>query len=244
MFTKNLQDLIKERRSRLCVGLDPAPTAMREKNTTKKSILDFCLEIVEETSEYAVAYKPNLQYIMPLGKREMRKLTKKIHENNALAILDLKLGDIGSSNNASMYWIKKLGFDAFTYTPFPGNVTETGKNAQHYGLGVFVLTLMSNPQASYFMKSQIDGKAAYEFIAEKVNEINGNAVIGATCKRSDLLDIASVLDEDRFVLVPGIGAQKGSMNILKIFKNTIVNVGRGIVYAPDPGGKAEEYMKK
>jgi len=244
MFNENLQILISDKKSRLCVGLDPAPGEMRKNYTTDKNLLEFCLEILEETSEYAVAYKPNLQYILPLSEREMRKLNKKIHENDALSILDLKLGDIGSTNSASLYWLKKLGFDGFTYSPFPGNIDETGKNAKMYDLGVFVLMLMSNPEANFFMKSTVKGKLAYEFISEKINEIDGNAIIGATCERQDLLKIASILKKDRFVLVPGIGVQKGSMDILKIFKNTLVNVGRSIMYDKNPGEKAEEYMKK
>jgi orotidine 5'-phosphate decarboxylase subfamily 2 len=244
MFSEMLQKMREEKGSRLCVGLDPAPVEMREKYTTERNLLQFCLEILEETSEHAVAYKPNLQYIMPFSDREMRKLNKKIHELGAVSLLDLKLGDIGSSNAASLYWIKTLGFDGFTYTPFPCNIIETGRNAQLYGLGVFVLTLMSNPEADFFMKSSIEGKVAYEFIAEKINEIQGNAVIGATCQKHDLLRIAAVLQKDRIVLVPGIGVQKGSMDILRIFPNTLVNVGRGIMYSDDPGDKAEEYMKK
>ncbi len=244
MFNENLQELIIDKKSRLCAGLDPAPADMRKKYTTEKPILSFCLEMVEETAEHTVAYKPNLQYIMPLGHREMRKLNKTIHHHDALSILDLKLGDIGSSNTASLYWMKKLGFDAFTYSPFPGNIEETGKNAQRYGLGVFVLTLMSNPQAKYFMKSEIEGKKAYKFIAEKVNTMKGNAVIGATCAIEDLQNLASVLHKDRFVLVPGIGAQKGGMQILTLFPNTLVNVGRGLIYDRRPGRKAEEYMEK
>ncbi|HDM22343.1 MAG TPA: hypothetical protein ENG20_00975, partial [Methanomicrobia archaeon] len=96
MFNRDLQELIDDKKSRLCVGLDPAPQGMRKNHTTDKRILDFCLEIVEETSEHAVLYKPNLQYIMPLSRREMVELNKKIHENDALSILDLKLSDIGS----------------------------------------------------------------------------------------------------------------------------------------------------
>ncbi len=244
MFNRDLQELIDDKKSRLCVGLDPAPREMRKNYTTDKRILDFCLEIVEETSEHAVLYKPNLQYIMPLSRREMVELNKKIHENDALSILDLKLSDIGSTNKASLYWIKKMGFDSFTYSPFPGNIIETGKNARSHDLGVFVLTLMSNPEARYFMKSKIDGKIAYEFISERINEIDGNAVIGATCEREDLLRISSILRGDRFVLVPGIGVQKGRMDILKIFKNTVVNVGRSIIYSEKPEEEAEEYKEK
>lgn len=244
MFNEMLRTLVDEKDSRLCVGLDPAPTGMREEYTTKKSILDFCLEIIEETEEYTVAYKPNLQYIMPLGKREMSRLTGKIHECGAVSILDLKLSDIGSSNAASIYWLKNLGFNAFTYSPFPGNIAETCRNAQQNGLGVFILTLMSNPEAELFMKATVEGKKAYEVIAERVNECGGNVVVGATCEREDLLKIASILRKDRFVLVPGIGAQKGGMDILRIFPSTLVNVGRGIIYDDKPGERAEEYMEK
>ena len=68
-----------------------------------------------------------------------------------LAILDHKLNDIGSTNNSAMYWIKEMGFDAFTFSPFAGNTKETVETAHMKDLGVIVLTLMSNPKAKGLM---------------------------------------------------------------------------------------------
>lgn len=230
---------MKEKESQLCVGLDPRPEQVQ-----RDSIYEFCMNIVEQTSEHCFCYKPNTQYIMPLGFSEIKKLNEYIHEKGCLSISDHKLSDIGSTNKAALHWLSKMGFDAVTYSPFPGNIKETIDNAQNYDLGVITLTLMSNPEADFFMKSVIQGKLGYEFIAEQIAKYDGfGAVIGATCRVEDIKRIHSLLT-DQLILSPGVGAQGGGLDIVRIFKErTMVNVSRDIITRDNPGERAQYYKE-
>jgi orotidine 5'-phosphate decarboxylase subfamily 2 len=229
---------MKEKDSQLCVGLDPRP-----EHVNPETIYKFCITMVDQTFEHCFCYKPNTQYIMPMGFLEIKKLNEYIHDKGCLSISDHKLSDIGSTNKAALYWLSEMGFDAVTYSPFPGNITETINNAGQVGLGVITLTLMSNPEADFFMKSSVNGRQGYEFIAEQVAANNGlGVVIGATCDIEDIKKIYALL-KDQLVLSPGVGAQGGGLDIVKIFKKrTMVNVSRDIITRENPRERAKYYQ--
>lgn len=230
---------MREKKSNLCIGLDPRPETVQP-----DTIYEFCADIVEKTSEHCFCYKPNTQYIMPMGFSEIKKLNEYIHEKGCLSISDHKLSDIGSTNQAALYWLNKMGFDALTYSPFPGNIKETVENARKYNLGVITLTLMSNPEADFFMKCTVQGKKGYEFIAEQIAKYKGlGAVIGATCDVKDIERIHSLLT-DQLVLSPGVGAQGGGLDIVRIFKErTMVNVSRDVITHKNPEERAQYYQE-
>ena len=230
---------LSQKRSNLCVGLDPRP-----QHVQPDTIYEFCQDIVEKTFEHCFCYKPNTQYIMPMGFSEIRKLNDYIHKMGCLSISDHKLSDIGSTNEAALYWLSEMGFDALTYSPFPGNIKETIENARKHNLGVITLTLMSNPEADFFMKSEVQGKPGYEFIAEQIAEYDGfGAVIGATCDAEDIRRIHSIL-KNQFILSPGVGAQGGGLDIVRIFKErTMVNVSRDIITHENSAERAQYYQE-
>jgi orotidine 5'-phosphate decarboxylase subfamily 2 len=232
-------ETMKTKKSNLCVGLDPRP-----KQVPMDSIFEFCIDIVEKTSDSCFCYKPNTQYILPLKFSEVKDLNEFIHEKGCLSISDHKLSDIGSTNEAALYWLSRMGFDAVTYSPFPGNIEETIKKAESYNLGVITLTLMSNSEADFFMKSIVQGKPGYEWICEQVAAYNGlGAVVGATCNVEDIKKIHSLL-KDQVILSPGVGAQGGGLDIVRIFRErTIVNVSRDIITHEDPGKRAHFYQQ-
>ncbi len=230
---------MREKGSNLCIGLDPRP-----QHVQLDTIYEFCTDIVEKTSQHCFCYKPNTQYIMPMGFSEIEKLNEYIHDKGCLSILDHKLSDIGSTNESALYWLEKMGFDAFTYSPFPGNIKETVQNSRKHNIGVITLTLMSNLEAELFMKSKIQGKFAFEFIAEQIAEYDGfGAVVGATCKIEDIKEIYSIL-KDQLILSPGVGAQGGGLDIVRVFKErTIVNVSRDIITSDNPKKRAKYYRE-
>jgi orotidine 5'-phosphate decarboxylase subfamily 2 len=229
---------MRDKKSQLCVGLDPRP-----ETGDSSSLLDFCFDIVEETSDFCFCYKPNTQYILPMGFSEIKALNDLIHEKGCLSISDHKLSDIGSTNRAALFWLSSMGFDALTYSPFPGNIKETIETAAGYGLGVITLTLMSNPEADYFMKGVVKGEPGYEFIAEQVAAFNGlGAVVGATCTIEDIRKIHGILS-GQLILSPGVGAQGGGLDIVRIFKErTMVNVSRDIITHENPAERARFYQ--
>jgi orotidine-5'-phosphate decarboxylase len=230
-------EAMKTKKSQLCVGLDPRPQKVPD------SLYEFCTTIVDKTSDYCFCYKPNTQYIMPMGFSEINALNAYIHEKGCLSISDHKLSDIGSTNEAALYWLSTMGFDALTYSPFPGNIKETIENGKKYGVGVITLTLMSNPEADFFMKAVIGEKYGYEAIAEQVALYKGlGAVVGATCDTEDITRIHSIL-KDQLILSPGVGAQGGGLDIVRIFKERVmVNVSRDIIMHDEPGERAAYYQ--
>jgi orotidine-5'-phosphate decarboxylase len=157
-------------------------------------------------------------------------------------LLDVKLSDIGSTNTSSCFWIREAGFDAITASPFPGNIASLWADCKKRNLGLFLLCLMSNPEAGMFMKSRIGEEIAYAAIAKEIAKegITG-AVVGATIDDGDARSIAGLLPE-ALALIPGIGAQQGGTEVLRLFgERSVVNVSRGVIFADDPGKKAKEY---
>lgn len=257
IFLEKFQKAKAEKNSILCIGLDPAVPRLREKNVIpaerlkgkeeNDAKLDFCLDLLEKISGFACAAKPNMQYVMDFTKQQHQQLNKAIHDKGMISILDHKLGDIGASNQSGMFNIKEFGYDAITYNPFSGNIEETMKFAGQHGLGIIVLTLMSNPEAIFFMKdAQIQGKPGYMFIAEKAKEfaVDG-AVIGATghVTVEEIKQIRQIIGDDKIIFFPGVGAQGG--DAAKVIEaggdNILINVGRGIMYADDPAKAAKKY---
>jgi len=229
--------------SMLCIGLDvPAE---------KEDLASTYLELIEETSDAAAAYKLNTQFMLfRLDSDELEDINLKIHSAGCLSILDHKLSDIGSSNSSALHLAKDSGFDALTISPFPGNIKETVKEAHREMLGTFILTLMSNPEAAWIQKqANVNGKALYEKIAEEAAAAKTDGVVvGATGNASmdDIKKIRKITGEETIFLCPGIGAQGGDLEkILKYAGNNVfINVGRAIIEDKDPKKKADEYRKK
>ncbi|MEM3030801.1 MAG: orotidine-5'-phosphate decarboxylase [Candidatus Micrarchaeia archaeon] len=243
----------KEKNSILCLGLDPAPPGMRPlpKKYAGKDITDgmlaYCIDVVEKAGASCCAAKANLQFVFPFSLKQFQKLNAVIHRQGLLSILDIKLSDIGSSNAASVYWIKEAGFDALTFSPFAGNVREGVELAHQKELGVFVLTLMSNPEARHFMKGKVAGIPAYRWIAREVREAGGDGVVvGATQAGRELEEIRAIVGSETIFLVPGVGAQGGNEErvIRSAGENLLINVGRSILNAEDPVKSAREFNER
>jgi orotidine-5'-phosphate decarboxylase len=249
-----------EKRCSLCIGLDPALPWQRSKNIIpveylenrdeNEARLNFCLNLVELTSPYCCAYKPNHQYVLGWTKDDHLRLTSAIRKAKAVSILDCKLGDIGDTVDSALYHIRRWGYDAITFNPFLGNLKETVEKA-HGGkeqLGIIVLTLTSNREAVRYQKqATIDGNPLYLAIAEDVKDSGADGcVIGATdhVTLKNLLEVRSIVGPDKVFLVPGIGTQKGNVDKLSgAGENIIVNVSRDIIYSEDPRRRAEEYCQ-
>jgi orotidine 5'-phosphate decarboxylase subfamily 2 len=256
----------REKNSVLCVGVDPAlpkqrkGAAIPEKymaNTDENEArLNFCLDMIDLVKDYAVAIKPNQQYIFGFTKKEHQKLTRRIRDNGMLSVLDYKLSDISDTVASAIFHITEAGYDAITFNPLPGNLGETvqlahgfSKDMRGYELGIIVLTLMSNPEAVTFMKyAEVNRMPLYKFIAKQVKDFDADGcVVGATghVTEEEIKTVRTIVGADKILLIPGIGAQKGDVN--KVLRsagaNILINVSRDIIYSEDPKVKAEEYQK-
>jgi len=249
----------QEKKSILCVGLDPALPDQRRTDVIKHQypgnagdvIMQFCMEIVDAVHENCMAVKLNSQYVLfALSNNKLEALNQHIHSYGLLSILDHKLGDIGTSNDSALYWCKKCDFDAITFSPFAGNIREATEMAHHRKLGILVLDLMSNPEAEGFQKkARFNETPMFLRIADDSKHANVDAVVvGATdhVREVDIQKIRKTIGEDMIMFFPGIGSQGG--DVKKIFdnagKNIMINVGRNIIYANDPARAAEEYNKR
>ncbi|MFH1126441.1 MAG: orotidine-5'-phosphate decarboxylase [Candidatus Altiarchaeota archaeon] len=250
----------KKKESILCVGLDPGLRAFRkedvvplkyEKGDVEQGLLDYCLEMIETTADYACAIKPNSQYLLfTLGIKELKKINQKAHKEGLLSILDHKLGDIGSTNEAAFYWIKEAGFDALTFSPFAGNIQEATKAAHVSELGLLVLTFMSNVEAEWIHKKTVyEWRPLYQKIAEEIKTYGSDgAIMGSTghVTMDDIRMVRSLIGKEKLILFPGVGKQGGNLRAVigAGGDNVLINVGRDIIYDKNPGKKAEEYRRQ
>ena len=249
----------EEKDSILCVGLDPALPDQRRNDVIKKQypgdagdvILQFSMEVVDAVADHCCAVKSNSQYMLfALSHNKLESLNQLIHSHGLLSILDHKLGDIGPSNDSALYWIKKCGFDAVTFSPYAGNIREATDMAHHRELGILVLDLMSNPEAEGFQKkTRFNQTPLFVRVAEDVKAAGSDGVVvGATdhVREVDIQKIRKCIGKETIMLFPGVGSQGGDVKkiLANAGRNVLVNVGRNIIYDSDPGGTASEYNKR
>lgn len=236
---------IRQKQSFLCVGLDtdikkiPACLASED-----DPIFAFNRAIIDATAPYCVAYKPNLAFYEAKGtygwmalQRTMEYLRQQ-HPDH-LVIADAKRGDIG--NTSSLYartFFEELNVDALTVAPYMG-CDSVEPFLRYNGRWVILLALTSNPGSADFQRlTDAQGTPLYEHVMRKAmtwgTTENLMFVVGATQGRmfEDIRRIAP----DHFLLVPGVGAQGGSLqDVCRYGMNSdcglLVNSSRGIIYA-------------
>ncbi|MCT4674333.1 MAG: orotidine-5'-phosphate decarboxylase [Prolixibacteraceae bacterium] len=250
MNSQELFEQIKEKRSFLCVGLDTDKTKIpAHLLDTEDPIFEFNKAIVDATHDLCVAYKPNLAFYESEGIEGLKSLEKTVNyirENypELFLIADAKRGDIG--NTSKMYakaFFEHMNFDSVTVAPYMGEDSVT-PFLSYENKWVILLALTSNKGAFDFQFMEEDGSRLFEKVLETSKEWgtpeNMMYVVGAT-KAESLTDIRSIIP-DSFLLVPGVGAQGGSLaEVAKYGINNkcglLVNSSRGIIYA----GKDKDY---
>jgi orotidine-5'-phosphate decarboxylase len=253
MFYEKYLKATKEKGSFININLDPALPKQRNEKVVPdryvskedaETLLNFSLDIIEQVSDYCCSIKPNTQYY--LGHTGiLEKIVKKIHEKGMLAILDHKLSDIGSTNDSALYWIEKMGFDAFTFAPFAGNTQTTVKKAHENNLSVIVLTLMSNPEAEKTMiDTTVNGQPYYLYTAQTVKETEADGcVVGLTGFIEDtyIKNIQEVVGDRVVFLLQGIGPQGGQTDKVRYVRNPLVSLGRAVLYSDNPRKAVKGY---
>jgi len=220
----------EDRKSALCVGLDPAPGRL----PSGVSVEEFCLSAIEATHDLAACVKPNLAFFELLGPPGLATLVRVVAAARAKGlpvILDAKRGDVPESARAyaEAYFGGPFDCDALTVNPSLGldAIAPFAERARALGRGVFVLLRTSNPGAALFQDA-----AEPALVAAIRAEPALGAVVGATDARSGAR-LRTALP-DTFFLVPGFGAQGGG-DLSSFFTNggtgAVVNSSRGILYA-------------
>ncbi len=254
MNRQELVNNIKTKKSFLCVGLDTdlnkIPPHLLD---TEDPIFEFNKAIIEATSDLAVAYKPNIAFYEMLGPQGWNSLKKTLDiiPDNIFTIADAKRGDIG---NTSGYYAKTFfdsyNFDSVTVAPYMGADSVT-PFLEFKDKWVILLALTSNMGANDFQYFEQDGEKLFERVLSKSSEW-GNPenlmyVVGAT--RAEMLADVRKIIPDSFLLVPGVGAQGGSLSeVAKFGMNKdcglLVNSSRGIIYASQGEDFAEVAREK
>jgi len=265
MTRQELINLIRSKQSFLCIGLDTDISKMPQHlKSLEDPIFEFNKAIIDATIDLAVAYKPNLAFYECYGVKGWASLTKTINYINgnypgrAFTIADAKRGDIGNTSQQyarAMFDQASSGleFDAVTVAPYMGE--DSVKPFLSYpSKWIVVLALTSNKGAEDFQFFTQEGTRLFEQVLSKSKQWgsleNMMYVVGAT-KAEMLADIRKIVP-DHFLLVPGVGAQGGSLQEVAKYGLTkdcglLVNSSRNIIYAsngPDFAEKAREEAGK
>ena len=244
MTTQQLIDQIQLKKSFLCVGLDVDLTKIpKHLLETEDPIFEFNKAIIDATHDLAVSYKPNTAFYEAYGIKgwlSLEKTIRYINENypNIFTIADAKRGDIG--NTSSMYakaFFEDLNFDSVTVAPYMGKDSVEPFLAFE-NKHTIMLALTSNEGAFDFQTLNVNGTELYKQVLETSktwkNSHNLRYVVGAT-KAEYFTEIRKIVP-DSFILVPGVGAQGGSLSeVCKYGMNAnvglLINSSRAIIYA-------------
>lgn len=248
---------IQQKKSCLCVGLDTDISKLPSHlGNSADSILEFNKAIIEATSEYAVSYKLNTAFYEVYGAKgwEIMQETIQMIPPNCFTIADAKRGDIGNtSNQYSKAAFDSLGADSITVAPYMGK--DSVYPFFQENKWVIVLGHTSNPGSQDFQKLRLEnGKYLYEEVIDQVstwgNPNNTMFVIGAT--HGELMKSIRARIPKHFLLVPGVGAQGGSLEDVMKYGSIpeecglLINSSRQIIYASqgeDFAEKAREVAK-
>jgi orotidine-5'-phosphate decarboxylase len=244
---------ITNKKSFLCIGLDVDLTKIpMHLLDTEDPIFEFNKAVIDATHDLCVSYKPNTAFYEAYGIKGWQSLQKTINylnENHPeiFTIADAKRGDIG--NTSSMYakaFFEDLNFDSVTVAPYMGKDSVEPFLAFE-NKHTIMLALTSNEGAFDFQTQNVAGRELYKVVLETSkswkNAENLMYVVGAT-KAEYFTEIRKIVP-DSFLLVPGIGAQGGSLaEVCKYGMNEnvglLINSSRGIIYASNGTDFAEK----
>ena len=245
MTRQELINQIFTKKSFLCVGLDTDTKKIPQHLLAEEDpIFAFNKQIIDATAPYCVSYKPNLAFYEAFGIKGMVAFEKTVkylqeHYPNHFIIADAKRGDIG--NTSAMYartFFDEYDIDALTVAPYMGEDSVT-PFLGYDGKWVVLLALTSNKGSHDFQLTRDEnGVRLFEQVLKKSHQWgdtnNMMYVVGAT--QGELFTDVRKIAPDHFLLVPGVGAQGGSLSEVCKYAMTkecglLVNSSRGIIYA-------------
>ncbi|MFC4815634.1 orotidine-5'-phosphate decarboxylase [Flavobacterium sp. GCM10023249] len=253
MTTQQLYEQILSKKSFLCIGLDVDLNKIPQHLlATEDPIFEFNKAIIDATHDLCVSYKPNIAFYEAYGLKGWQSLQKTMQYINeqypeVFTIADAKRGDIG--NTSSMYakaFFEDLQFDSVTVAPYMGKDSVEPFLAFEQKHTI-MLALTSNEGAFDFQTQNVGGKELYKVVLETSKQWNNAQnlmyVVGAT-KAEYFAEIRKIVP-DSFLLVPGVGAQGGSLSeVCKYGMNRqvglLINSSRAIIYASN----GEDFAKK
>ncbi len=249
MTHQQLFESIRSKRSFLCIGLDSDITKIPSHLLgSHDPVFEFNKQIIDATHDLCVAYKPNVAFYESRGFEGWLSLEKTMQHipDGILKLADAKRGDIG--NTSRMYargFFEQMDFDAITLSPYMGSDSVL-PYFQFKDKWVVLLALTSNEGAADFQYLKTENGQLFEEVLRKAKDWgtidNTMFVVGAT--KAKMLEKIRKIVPDHFLLVPGVGAQGGSLTeVAKYGLNDrcglLVNSSRGIIYASNGEDFAE-----
>lgn len=259
MTTTSIVDKFNRRadaaNSLLCVGLDSAvgklPQRFRDDPTPQFA---FNRWIIDQTHPYVAAYKPNIAFYEARGAQglhELKLTMDYLHDQHPdiFVVCDAKRGDNSTSN---MGYVEEIfdwfGFDAVTLHPYMGKQTLQ-PFLSRADKGCIILCRTSNPGDDEYQELIVDGKPLWQTVAARVRDdwnVNGNCMLVVGATQPEALAKVREIIGDMTILVPGVGAQGGSVQdaviagINQYGKGLIVNASRSVIFADNPAAEAEK----
>lgn len=259
-FTERLKLAVRNADSCLCVGLDPnldrIPESIRNESKSKpEQVVSFLKTVIDHTRDYCAAYKPNLGFFEALGVSGLEVFQEVISyiPDSKIVVADIKRGDISTTaEHYAKAYFEKFDVDAITINPLMG-FESLEPFLDYPGKGVYTLTLTSNPGARDFLMKPFEGYSTMAaYIAHNLSELQQDhpthlgMVIGAT--KATQMDEVIKKHANAALLIPGIGAQGGSVKELQgsLAKHAgipLINSSRSILYAGEHTQNWEEAVR-
>jgi orotidine-5'-phosphate decarboxylase len=240
---------IRKKKSFLCVGLDTDLDLIpKHLLSLPDPVFEFNKAIIEATKDYCVSYKINTAFYEAEGIKgwESMQKTLALIPKNILTIADAKRGDIGNtSNRYAKAFFEQLSFDAITLAPYMGNDSLAPFFEYKNKWGI-VLALTSNAGSADYEQQMINDEYLFELVVKNTCKLATSEqlmfVVGAT-KPQDFIRIRKHAP-NHFLLVPGVGAQGGSLSEVVKYGKTdevglLINASRSIIYASKGSDFAE-----
>lgn len=253
-FIQKWHAVSEEKRSNIVAGLDPAVFEMGrgERGLAQGvDVLDWSFTFVDAVAPYVAAIKPNQAYFQASGQRDvLQKVINRVRGHGLLSISDNKIADIGSTNDAWAYYNAEFGFDSLTCAPYAGNLRGTTESIHKYGMGAITMGLMSNPEYRDLFRYE-DTETGEKLWERRVQDamacsVDG-IVVGGTYTKDDPEFIKCVdltKDSEMLYLVPGIGAQGGTVKDFLASgidpKRCMINSGRAVMFPSGSHSTPEE----
>ncbi|HVU57295.1 MAG TPA: orotidine-5'-phosphate decarboxylase [Puia sp.] len=250
MTRQQLIEQIRQKRSYLCVGLDTDRTKIpAHLKAHVDPVFEFNRQIIDATKDHCVAYKINTAFYEADGAKgwETMERTVQYISSDHFKIADAKRGDIGNtSTQYARAFFESMPFDAITVAPYMGS-DSVRPFLEHKDKWTILLGLTSNAGAADFELQPAGEELLYEKVLRTASgwgsPENLMFVVGAT--QPEWFEKIRALTPDHFYLVPGVGAQGGSLREISLKAmneevGLLVNVGRDIIFA----GKGEDFAEK
>lgn len=248
-YSEKLQQSIDRSGSHLCVGLDPRPNL----HGSNDEIREFCVQVIEETAEFAAAFKPNIAYFEALGVagyQMLEGLIAKMKASSVPVILDAKRGDIGTTqDHYAKAYFQNWDVDAVTLSPYMG-YDSVEPFLSYEGRGVYLLGVTSNAGAADLETRELaDGRPVFELVCDMAGRVDDGR-IGLVLGLTNASDEVLTRIPDVPMLIPGLGAQGGELDALAGQTRqapSVINVSRGVLYAEENlsfAEKAKNYAEK